>query len=102
MPDPRALLPGTSLNERSVNYDRSDSPLRPLVWLWLPAIVGLTVLVAAGCGGNGDPAPTAALPTPEPTAPPGTSGPGVTETEIHLGMTSCSSYGSSEWGAALK
>ncbi len=45
------------------------------------------MLVAAGCGGDDDSSPTPVSPTPMPTAPRGTSGPGVTETEIHLGMT---------------
>ena len=45
------------------------------------------MLVAAGCGGDDDSSPTPASPTPDPTAPPGASGAGVTETEIHLGMT---------------
>jgi len=81
------------LNVRpQVHYHRSDSPLRSLVWFWLPAIVGVFTLVAAGCGGDDEsaptPSPTPASPTPIPTTPPGTFGPGVTETEIHLGMTS--------------
>lgn len=61
--------------------------MRSLVWLWLPAIVGAFMLVAAGCGGGDGPSPTPVSATPVPTAPPGTAGPGVTETEIHLGMT---------------
>ena len=45
------------------------------------------MLVAAGCGGDDEPSPTPVSLTPMPTGPPGTAGPGVTETEIHLGMT---------------
>ncbi len=58
-----------------------------MAWLWLPAIVGAFTMVAAGCGGDDEPTPAPATLTPMPTAPPGTSGTGVTETEIHLGMT---------------
>lgn len=45
------------------------------------------MLVVPGCGGDDESSPTPVSPTPMPTAPPGMSGPGVTETEIHLGMT---------------
>ncbi len=61
--------------------------MRSLVWLWLPAVVGAFMLVAAGCGGGDGPSPTPVSATPVPTAPPGAVSRGVTETEIHLGMT---------------
>ena len=58
--------------------------------LWLLALAGGVIAVAlAGCGGADDPASTPSLsPTATPTSPPGvTPGPGVSDSEIRLGMT---------------
>jgi ABC-type branched-subunit amino acid transport system substrate-binding protein len=69
------------------------------------AVCALVVLASTACGGDGEsegaaaPTPTDA-PTPVPTIAPGvTPGPGVTDTEIRLGMTSdLSGAGSTPYG----
>jgi len=58
--------------------------------LWLLALAGGVAAVSlAACGGGDDPTPTPSLsPSATPTSPPGvTPGPGVSDSEIRLGMT---------------
>ncbi|MEX0683808.1 MAG: ABC transporter substrate-binding protein [Dehalococcoidia bacterium] len=64
--------------------------MRPSVWLWLPAIAGAFTLLAAACGGDDGGSSSSGSPTTtvRATAPTGDVGPGVSGTEIRLGMTS--------------
>ncbi|MEX0683809.1 MAG: ABC transporter substrate-binding protein [Dehalococcoidia bacterium] len=60
--------------------------MRSLVWPWLLAVVGAFALVSA-CGGEDEPSSSSsATATRGPTAQLGDIGPGITDTEIRLGI----------------
>ena len=60
-------------------------------WIWFIALATVLLLAAAGCGDDdeedGDGTPTAAATSPAGDETPGPVGPGVTDTEIKIGMT---------------
>lgn len=59
-------------------------------WLWLVALAAVLVLAAAACGGDDEEeeiTPTPGATTPAAETPSGEVGPGVTDTEIKIGMT---------------